>query len=170
MKKYFMFQAILLIAWVAIPIGVNAQRRPVKTAKVCGNPQIKCRTDASFFQPHELAFEIPKNNSVIVDSEFFYAIILKTVKLNSNTTCDNAISEDERLETQAVFPENKVFVLKCSGAGDIYYSNVADNVSFIAVYAGGNLTEANGFLKTVKANGKYKGANVRRMQAGINGT
>jgi hypothetical protein len=47
---------------------------------------------------------------------------------------------------------------------------VANDVNFIAIYAGKTLTEANGFLKTVQATGKFKGANVRRMQAEINGT
>ncbi len=170
MKRHFIFQTVLLLMCVAIPLCANAQRRPVRTAKVCGNPQIKCNTGDSVFQPHEIAFEIPKNNAVIVDSEFFYAIILKTVKLNSEAACENAVSEDERLEVQSLFPKNKVFALKCSEPGDVYYSNTANDVSFIAVYAGRNLTEAKSFLKTVSATGKFKGANVRRIQAGINGT
>jgi len=95
---------------------------------------------------------------------------LKTVKLNLEVNCENTISEEERLEIQKLFTNNKVFALKCSDADDLYYTNVANDVNFIAIYAGKTLTEANGFLKTVQATGKFKGANVRRMQAEINGT
>ena len=170
MKRYVVFRLLLLAICAAFSLSVNAQHRPVRTAKVCGNPQVKCDTGDSVFQPYEIAFQIPKNNAVIVDSEFFYAIILKTVKLNSDADCENAVSEDERLKIQVLFPTNKVFALKCSEAGNVYYSNVADKMSFIAVYAGRNLTEAKSFLKTVNATGKFKGVNIRKMQAGINGT
>jgi hypothetical protein len=69
-----------------------------------------------------------------------------------------------------LFKDNKVFALKCSDAGDLYYTNIANDVNFIAVYAGKTLAEANNFLKTVKATGKFKGANARKMQAYVNGT
>lgn len=55
-------------------------------------------------------------------------------------------------------------------AGDVYYTNTANDVNFIAVYAGKTLTEAKSFLKTIQATGKFKGANARKMQATINGT
>lgn len=152
--------------------SVNAQKRfaKAKLGKICGNPQLKCRTGDMVFQDYEMAFEFPKGDMVIVDSEPFYAIILKTVKPNSEADCEKTISDNERLEIQKLFTENKVFALKCYEPGNIYYTNVANNVNFIAVYAGKTLIEANGFLKTVKATGNYKGANIRKMQAGINGT
>ncbi len=171
MRKQFLFYATLMI-FVLIPMTVEAQRKPPEAAmgKICGNPQIECRSGDAQFQSHEIGFEIPKNNVVIYDSEPFYAVILKTVKLSADAGCENAISETERLEIQELFANNKVFALKCSGAGDIYYTNVANNVNFIAVYAGRSLTEANSFLKTIKNTGKYKSANLRKMQAVINGT
>jgi hypothetical protein len=156
----------------AVPLYVNAQRRPAKakTGKICGNPQVRCRTGNVTFQAHEIPFVIPKGGTVIIDSEPFYAVILKTVKLNSDVNCENAISEEERLEIQELFINNKVFALKCSDAGDLYYTNVTNDVNFIAVFADKTLTEADRFLKTVQSTGKFKGANVRKMQAGINGT
>ena len=40
----------------------------------------------------------------------------------------------------------------------------------MAVYAGRTPAEANAMLARVKAAGKYPGAYLRRMRAGINGT
>lgn len=171
-KTNFMFWAILTALCIALPCGVNAQKRPVKVrlGKICGNPQVKCRTADFNFQVHEIPFEIPSNNAVVVQSEAFYMVILKSVKPTSDANCENIFSEEERLEIQELFPENKVFALKCLSAGDLYYDNVPIDVNFIAVYAGKTLTEAKKFLQTVQATGKFKGANLRKTQANINGT
>jgi hypothetical protein len=40
----------------------------------------------------------------------------------------------------------------------------------MAVYAGATQADANRMLATVKATGKFPGANIRRMRAMINGT
>ena len=172
-KRNLIFWVALMMICIAFPFGAKAQRKPAKakSGKICGNPQLKCRTGGVTFEAHEIPFELSSGgNAVLVDSEPFYAIILKTVKLNSKVNCENAISEDERLKIQKLFPDHKVFALKCSEPGDLYYTNMADNVNFIAVYAGKTLTEAKKFLKTVQATGKFKGANLRKTQASINGT
>ncbi len=172
-KRNFIFWAILIMICVAIPLSVNAQRKNtiVKLGKICGNPKLKCRTGDVVFQAHEIPFELySSRNTVIVESEPFYAIVLKTVKLTPKINCENAISEKERLEIQKLFSDHKVFALKCSDAGDLYYTNIANNVNFIAVYAGKTLNEAKFFLKTVQANGRFKSANIRKTQASINGT
>lgn len=158
---------------VIFTINADAQKKTAKTklGKICGNPQVKCLTPDEDFQTHEIPFEIPSGgNVVIVESEPFYAVILKTVRLNAEINCESAVSETERQEIQETFPDHKVFALKCSDAGNLYYTNIADDVNFIAVYAGKTLTEARKFLKTVQATGKFKGANLRRTQAGFNGT
>ncbi|MGI8786450.1 MAG: hypothetical protein ACR2HG_01640 [Pyrinomonadaceae bacterium] len=172
-KTKFTFLVIAAFICVAFSFDANAQRKPLKAklGTICGNPQVKCRTGDLTFQAHEIPFEIPRNsNPVIVESEPFYMIVLKTVKINSKVNCGNAISENERLEIQKLFPDHKVFALKCSDAGDLYYTNIADNVNFIAVFAGKTLTEAKNFLQIVQATQKFKGANIRRTQAQINGT
>lgn len=171
--RNFVFWTILIMICLAIPFSANGQRKnnKVKLGKICGNPQEKCRTGDVVFQAHEIPFELyASKNTVIVESEPFYAIILKTVRLTPKVNCENAISEKERLEIQKLFPDHKVFALKCSEAGDLYYTNFTNYVNFIAVYAGKTLTEARNFLKTVQATGKFKGANIRKTQAGINGT
>jgi hypothetical protein len=170
--KFALLLAVISAVCVIFPFAANAQPRnpKIQLGKVCGNPQLKCRTGSFEFGKHELAFEVPRGDNVISDSEPFYAVILKTVKLQNNVNCENAVSENERLEIQKMFPRNKVFALKCSDAGDVFYTNVADNINFIAVYAGRSLTETFFFLKTLQTSGKFKGANIRKMQAGINGT
>ena len=45
------------------------------------------------------------------------------------------------------------------------YTNVDPKYGFLAVYAGATESEAREFLKKVNALDRFKGANVRRMQA-----
>lgn len=172
MKGKLAFLAALAVCFV-FSFGVNAQRKSAKAKlwKICGNPTVKCRTSDMTFQDYEIPFESPHGNSVIVETEPFYAIVLKSVKLKKDySNCETAVSENERLEIQKLFPRNKAFALKCLDAGSLYYFNFADDISFIALYAGKTLAEANGFLKTVQATGKYKGVYVRKTQAQVNGT
>ena len=123
----------------------------------------RCRTRENF-QPFELPFKTGKS-FVIVQSKPFYAVILKSVKLNADqSNCDKAIAESDRTDAQTLFPHHMVFVMRCSESGQNSYTNVTDGVSFMAVYAGQTLAEANAFLKNVTATGKFKGASVRRMR------
>lgn len=162
---------IYLIAFSGlILMASNAfSQTKARLGRVCGDPTAKCRTRENF-QPYELPFETGKNY-VIVESKPFYAVILKSVKLNADqSNCDKAILESDRTEAQALFPHNVVFAMRCWESGQNSYTNVADGVSFMAVYAGQTSAQANAFLKTVAATGKFKGASVRRMRAQINGT
>ncbi len=99
MKRASTFFSVLAICLVLL-FDVSAQRKTAKAkfGKICGNPQIKCRTRSVTFQAHEIPFEIPRGNQVIVESEPFYAIILKSVKLKGDINCENAVSERERLD------------------------------------------------------------------------
>ena len=68
-----------------------------------------------------------------------------------------------------MFPLSKVFFesFQCDDDVEeaIRYTNVNAKFSFLAVYAGATLKEANKRLAEVKAGGKFAGANVRKMQA-----
>lgn len=165
MKKTFI---LLAIAFLVGALTISASAQKAKLGKVCGNPNVACR-GAEGFQPHELVFEMPRNSN-IYESKFFYAVILKSIRMTPNSDCGNLISERERLETQSLFSTNKVFALKCSEAGDINYTNIANSVSFMAVYAGDTLAAAQKFLKTVQGTGKFGKVNIRKMQAFVNGT
>ena len=146
----------------------TAQKRTV-VGKICGDPTQVCRTRADF-QPYELPFDFGKNN-VISQSELFYAVIVKSVKLKSNdSNCEKAITEKERLDAQKLFPRNMVFVMRCWETGQNSYTNVVDGVSFMGIYAGQTQKEANAFLSRMKSSGKFTDAAIRRMRIQINGT
>ena len=143
------------------------KRRPVQHLSVCGNPNLPCQTSATF-EPHDLPFRVPKN-TIIYDTELFYAIVLKTVG-TSDQDCDVFVPERERTETQRLFPEHKVFASRCPEPGNLSYSNTSSQHRFMAMYAGTTLAEANRMLAAVKATGKFPGANIRRMRTSFNGT
>src|SRR5512145_31260 len=101
------------------------------------DPKKACRG----FKPHELCFETPKDGVARVEylSQPFYAVILKTTEPCS-------VTEEERLQAQALFPRSKVFSMRLQ-CGDnteenIDYTNVDSKFGFIAVYAGPTLEEA----------------------------
>lgn len=120
------------------------------------------------FKPHELCFATPKDEIARAEfqSEPFFAIILKSAQPCS-------ITEKERLETQALFPRNKVFSnrFQCGEETEenIGYTNIARNVpdklGFLAVYAGKTLSDAAKTLLEVQNTNRFPGANVRKMQA-----
>lgn len=163
--RSMIFSLVLVVSSGILFSGAASGQR---LGRICGDPNASC-AGREQFRPWELTFALPKN-AVIYESETFYSVILKSVKLKKPDDCENAIVENERLKVQSLFPKNKVFALKCADPGDMYYTNVADDVSFLAVYAGKTLAQAKAFLKTVKDTGQFPGAAVRRMKAGINGT
>jgi hypothetical protein len=127
--------------------------------KVLPDPAVSCKD----FKPHQLCFETPADGVARAEyfSEPYYAVILKTAERCS-------IQEEERLQTQGLFPASKVFSVRfeCDDMEEfIHYTNVNDKFGFLAVHAGATLKEANLRLAEVKATGKFPGANVRRMQA-----
>jgi hypothetical protein len=164
---------VALIALFASAIALSfpnteaTAQKPVKHLSICGNPTAQCKTSA-VFQPYDLPFRLPAS-AVIYDTELFYAIILKSVSA-ANDNCNVFVSERERLAAQALFPDHKVFSSRCAEPGGLSYTNTNPNQHFMAVYAGMTLAEANRMLGTVKATGKFPGANIRRMRAVMNGT
>ena len=149
-------------------IDLSAQKKQLK-GKVCGDPTVACKS-AGDFQPFDLAFNTGKSFAIF-ESEKFYGIVLRSVKLSDWGNCEApSFAESERLPIQELFPHNKVFAQNCVETGTNYYSGVANQTAFIGVYAGRTLAEANLFLKTVKVTGKFPGVKVRQMSIGINGT
>jgi len=146
--------------------GKQQQRRP--PAAICPDPTLPCPTSVEF-KPHQLPFRLPAN-AFIFETEQFYAVILKSVRFDRAKECTVFIPEAERLAAQQLFPRHKVFASRCYDAEEMFYTNVASDQQFMAVYAGRTLTEAERVLALVKATGRYVGANLRRMQTGFNGT
>jgi hypothetical protein len=167
------FRMCLLVAagvFVLNNVAAGQSRAATHRARkgsLCGNPKINCKTSVTF-QPYDLPFRVP-TNSVIFDTELFYAVILKSVAAPEEN-CDVFVPESERLQTQALFPENKVFTSRCIEPGELFYTNVSDKHRIMAIYAGTSLAEAQRVLAMVKATGKFPGANLRRMRTGFNGT
>jgi len=168
-RKISIALCLLLCACISVEVIVAQKRKLVY--RVCGDPTASCKQRENF-QPFQLPFEYTSNFH-ISESQLFYAVIVKSVKESPNPdkrNCDKAITENDRIETQKLFPHNAVFVMRCWEPGEISYTNVAEDVSFMGVYAGQTLVDANAFLAKVKATGKYTDATVRRMRVQMNGT
>ena len=161
---------VVLFGLIACGASASAQHRAKpRSAILCPDPAVACRTSVEF-QPYQLPFRVPAD-AVIYETEMFYAVILKSVRdASKGGDCNVFVPETDRLAAQALFPHNKVFASRCFESGDLYYTNVASDQQFIAVYAGRTIAEARALLSKVKATGKYPGANLRRMRAGFNGT
>ena len=167
MRRLSIWLFISAIACVS-SVEISAQKK-IASGRVCGDPTAACKRRENF-QPFQLPFEYTSDFH-ISESQLFYAVILKSVKFDPNgDNCSKLISESDRTETQKLFPHNSVFVMRCWEPGEISYTNVADNISFMGVYAGKTLAEANAFLIKVKAAGKFSDATVRRMRVQMNGT
>jgi hypothetical protein len=162
----FVVALVAMVGLAAVVAGQSHLPRPRARASVCGNPNITCKTSATF-KPNELPFRVPKN-SVIYDTELFYAVILKTIPV-AEDNCNVFIPEAERLEAQRLFPDHKVFADRCYDIESLYYTNVDSKFRIMAVY-GGTLIEAKRLLAAVKGTGKFSGAYLRRMRASFNGT
>ena len=160
---------VVLLGLLAVG-GAAAQRlKATRLAAVCGDPTVRCPTTVKF-EPYQLPFRVPRN-AVICETEKFYAVILKSVRDESKGgDCNVFVPEAEREAAQALFPRNKVFASRCFEPGDLFYTGVAEDSQFVAVYAVRTRAEGLALLAKVKATGKYPGANLRRLSTGFNGT
>ncbi|HMF56686.1 MAG TPA: hypothetical protein VK619_10110 [Pyrinomonadaceae bacterium] len=163
-----MMSALFVAQILIFAAEAQAQRRPQQRGAICGDPTSHCPTTATF-EPYDLPFRIPRN-AVIWESEDFYALILRSMRYTDQTCERNFIPESARLAAQEEFPHNKVFATRCTEAGSLYYTNVAPNTNFMAVYAGHTQMEAARLLNDLRSKGKFQGASIRRMRAGFNGT
>ena len=174
MRKAIIFGgALLLLACVVAPApaeggaGATQRRSQRRQLTLCPDPTVRCRTSYEF-KPHQLPFALPEN-AVLWETEQFYAVVLRSVR-DTAQDCSVFIPEDERLAAQQLFPRHKVFASRCYDPEELYYTNVAEGQQFMAVYAGRTRAEAERMLARVRATGKYKDANLRRMRSGFNGT
>jgi hypothetical protein len=145
----------------------HTQTHRAKKGSICGNPLVACKTSVDF-QPNDLPFRVPKN-SVIFDTELFYAVILKSITV-SDYNCDTFVPEAERLEAQNSFPDHKVFSSRCAEPENLFYTTISEKHRIMAVYAGTTPAESKRVLAAVKVSGKFPGAYLRRMRTGFNGT
>ena len=163
MRKIVLLTTLVILVF---SLSVFSQKKQ-RLGRVCGNPKQPC-SFAKNFQSHDLPFDTGRDFA-IANSEYFYAIVLESARLEPDG-CEKVFPETRRLEVQSLFPNNKVFAVRCPEPGTNFYTNVSQDVSLMAVFAGKTSAEAKAFLAKVKATGKYKNVSLRRMQAGINGT
>jgi hypothetical protein len=159
------------VAFAACAFVSDAQRKPAhakaQPGKVCFDPEAPCPTSMPF-EPNDLKFRLPKN-AVIFDSEEFYAVVLKVMRVGE-TDCDKFVPESERRAAQKFFAHRKVFTSRCADTLGVYYSNVPNGERVLALYGGATREEAARSLAEAKAIGKFPDARLRRMHASINGT
>lgn len=171
MKSKILFSALaIFVVFAAISLSASSQTRRgsrQQRGQVCSDPTQACRTYATF-EPYDLPFRV-REGSVIWESEPFYAVILKSMRVGRDN-CDRFISESDRLSAQSLFPRRKVFTDRCAEPASLYYTGMNYNARFMAVYAGKTRVEAARVLETVKATGRFPGANIRQLRAGFNGT
>ncbi|CAN5371062.1 hypothetical protein BH10ACI1_BH10ACI1_23970 [soil metagenome] len=172
MKNKIIIVLVLCLLFTGTAFAQRAKKEKVIQGNICGNPTVKCKTDNSLFEPNDIPFELP-SGYVVYESKPFYAIILKSQTVadlyGGEERCKQIVTEAERLATQKLFPNNKVFTQKC-GYGAVYYTEIKENTVFIAVYAGRTLAEARKFLMNVNGSGKFEGAYLKKIQSQFNGT
>jgi len=126
---------------------------------VCPDPERPC----AGFKAHDLSFDRSADDGkpgAEERSALFFAVILE-----SAPKC--ALGEAERRRAQALFPKKKVFVQRFECGDDlennVFYTGVASEQAFMAVYAGKFRSAAEETLAVAKLAG-FAGANIRRMQ------
>ncbi len=126
---------------------------------VCPDPEHPC----AGFRGHDLSFDRKAGDGkpgAEERSALFFAVILK-----SAPKC--ALGDAERRQVQASFPKKKVFVQRFECDDDlennVFYTGVASEQAFMAVYAGKFRSAAEETLAVAKLAG-FADANIRRMQ------
>jgi hypothetical protein len=150
---------------LALTILSPVSARQQTSGVVCPNPDTPCQSTYSF-KPYQLPFRISEKLvfGKTYKSAPFYAVVLQSVSNSSSTDCQH-VSEEQRLEAQALFQDRKVFASRFSCPEElVLYTSVNQEFNFLAVYAGVTLAEAKQTLNKVKANGRYPQANIRKMQ------
>jgi hypothetical protein len=158
LRPIFLLLSLLVCLGGASPSTVAQERR-----QVCGDPTSKCSTSFPF-APHDLPFVIEGEVEFReYASDFFYAVILKSVKAEREDGGCDFVPEAERLEAQRLLPKNRVFSSRVGcPEQQISYDGVNAAYNILAVYGGGTKADAERVLRRVKA--RYPGANVRRMR------
>lgn len=156
---------LVVLAWLMAIAVFRVAGQAETPGSVCSIPAAACSSTYSF-AAYQLPFRIKRKLvfGKTYKSGPFYSVVLKSVRANTDPDCTH-ISEKERLEAQALFPDRKVFASRFSCAEElVLYTNVDQDHNFLAVYAGTTAAEAKRTLTKAKAMGRYPQANIRRME------
>lgn len=168
--------SFLLISLFLLTTAANFAQKASQSRQyeLCGDPHSDCQTAHNFGAGLPLIIPGELEWMGQYKSQPFYAVIVQSRKVifESNSHNDNyrdcggQFTDNERSSLQRLFPSNRVF---SSEFGCYYfqhsYTNVKTDYNFLAVYGGKTKVAAEAVLKTVRATGKYPGANIRQMQA-----
>jgi hypothetical protein len=145
---------------------------PAQTVgEVCSDPAAPCHQSYKRFAPYELSFRLPKSvkPNVPYKSVTFYGVVLKVRSSGAVDECDqgeySSKLERERRQVQVMFPKRKVFAdQQCPDMAAVSYviAGKSNTSSFLAVYGGRTLKEAQQVLAKVK--NKYRSAAIKPMQ------
>jgi len=156
--------ALVLFLVVIVSIRDSSRGSPLlqSPAEVCGNPSVKCPTSFPF-APQDLPFVIKgKVEFREYESNYFYAVILKSVKAEKDGGECAFVPEEERVGVQRLLPRNKVFASRCSPDSQILYDGVNRDYNILGVYGGDTRSGAEKVLRQLKA--RYPDANIRRLR------
>ena len=170
---------VVFIGFILCADSVAAQNKPGKGGAVCGDAsKPECTKNDSIFKPYSLVFKFspkaakdPQQYAEGEQSEYFYAVLLETVKGYKPDNGCREISEAKISAAQGMFPNNKVFAYQyyCEnvGEGDQFleyeFTGNNDSIHLLAVYGGANQTEAAKILNQAKK--KYPKARIVKMRA-----
>ena len=164
MKRLAFESIFLLFLFTSVSLCSSSSGSPLLQApgQVCGNPTAKCPTSFPF-EPYDLPFIIKgKVQFKEYLSNYFYAVILKSVKAEKEGGDCAFVSEEERLAVQRLLPGNKVFASRCSPDSQILYEGVNRDYNILGVYGGDTKLAAEKVLRQLKS--RYPDANVRRIR------
>jgi hypothetical protein len=142
---------------------------------VCPAPDAPCQHRQQQFEDGELSFRLPEKIVLYKNYESapFYAVILKTFSAPCSEFGANPQIEAERAQLQQNFPARKVFAENgCGKLSAVEYDfagknnlkrGAASDLSFIAVYAGAQETDAAEFFASARR--EYPSAELVKMTA-----
>jgi hypothetical protein len=147
--------------------SAQAQKSVETSTEVCPNPSAPCQHKQKRFEPYELSFRLPsKLKKTIYKSSVFYGIILETI---AESDCDegetSSVMENKRKNAQAFLSDHKVFAdHQCPNMTAVSYifNGEPNTGSFLGVYAGETMEEAEEVLATAKE--RYPEASIKKMQ------
>ena len=176
----FFICPLLLVALFVFFYGSSAaQNKSSKYGTICGDAaKAECTKNDSIFKPFSLVFKLsakalkdPEQYAEDEQSEFFYAVLLETVKGYKEGGGCREINEAKRLAAQKMFPNNKAFSynIYCDPAGEgdkfIEYkaAGLDETIHLLGVYGGAAQADAAKILSQAKK--KYPKARVVKMRA-----
>lgn len=150
-----------------------ARKKDQESYRVCGDTHATCNASYTF-QPHESPVEW-LGNTMTSESKSFCSIVLKRAKSDESTggDCNKVYTAGDIRSVQDLFPNSRMFAQQRGEPGMNFHTGVAGcyfEYVFNAVFAARTFTEANRFLRTVKATKQFAAVRGRTMKGLVYGS